>query len=57
MSELRVQGATRTGPTLQPEYLPQMWNNNDQRLIKTSQEQGDLKCQVEMEQALPEWAQ
>ena len=33
MPELRAQDAPRTGPTLQSEYLPQVRNDDDQRLM------------------------
>ena len=58
LPELRAEGAPRTGPALQPEDLPQVWNDDDQRLMLTSQKQeGVQQCQVEMEQARLEWAQ
>ena len=56
LPELRAQGDPRTGTALQPQDLPKVWNDDDQRLMKTSQEQGDQQCQVETEQALVEWA-
>ena len=57
MPELRAQGGSRAGPALQPEDLPQVWNDNDQRLMTTSQQEGDQPCQVVTEQARREWAQ
>jgi hypothetical protein len=42
---------------MQPAGLPEMWNDDDQRLTATSQqEEGEERCQVVTEQAQQDWA-